>query len=309
MGNTNNTRALLEQFLAENTHLERINTASLSKELGVTRQRVAQILNIIGETRHKRLGKELNQCPMCGIKITKNAQACRQHSHQKDNRVEGYKYRCKICNAFKALTEFTRSRRSPSGYENRCLGCRSAWQREYNKTRKGRANHKKAVKSLIDNHPERRRAYYQVFRALKEGTLTRQPCKSCGNDKSQAIHTDYNQPLNVEWMCRLCASRDKQPPAKYKHSKIEEQFRNYISNTLEKSNVGGKWLSAIKQFFNVPTLDKNLLLKATQHTDTIPGIGDGYTKAFNQFLNGHNEADLKNLTTSTKPVIKILDRA
>jgi hypothetical protein len=309
MGDTNSTRALLERFLAENNQLKRINTASLSKELGVTRQRVAQILNLIGETRHKRRGRETNQCPICDISITKNAQACRQHSHQKDNRVEGYKYRCKTCNAFKSLIEFTRSKRSPSGYEHRCLECRSAWQREYNKTRKGRANHKKAVKSLIDNHPERRRAYYQVFRALKEGTLTKQPCEICDNQKSQAVHTDYNQPLDVRWLCRLCASRDEQSPAKYKHSKIEEQFRSYISTNLEKSNVGGKWISAIKQFFDVPTLNKKLLLKATEHTDTIPGIGAGYTEAFNQFLNGNNKTELKKLDAPTNTSIETLDRA
>ena len=305
------TRGMIEEFLAENEHLERINTASLSKELGVTRQRVAQILNLIGETRHKRRGKVVNQCPICQDPITKNALACRQHSHQKDNRIEGYKYRCKICNAFKDLTEFTRSKRSPSGYENRCLACRSAWQREYNKTRKGRANHKKAVKSLIDNHPERRRAYYQVFRALKEGTLVKQACEQCGDLKSQAVHTDYNQPLNVKWLCRLCASRNKQPSALYKHSKIEEQFRDFISDDLDKSNVGGKWISAIKQFFDVPTLDKKLLLKATEHIDTIPGIGSGYTEAFTQFIhsNGTGKDHTKNLIATTDVASKAPPRA
>ena len=287
---TSSTRDLLEEYLKENSHLERINTASLSTQFGVTRQRVAQILNLIGETRHKRQAKETNQCPICGIAITKNALACRQHSHQKDNRIEGYKYRCKICNSFKPLEQFTRSKRSPSGYEHRCLECRSAWQREYNKTRKGRENHKRAVKALIDSHPERRRAYYQVFRAIKEGTLTKQPCESCGNTKTQAVHTDYNQPLNIKWMCRLCSSRDETDPAKYRSSKIEEQFRDYIGSELNKSNVGGKWISAIKQFFGVSTLNIRLLSAATDNVDKIPGLGSGYTDAFNRFisLNGHS---------------------
>ena len=179
MVNINTTRAMVEKFLDENEHLERINTARLSKELGVTRQRITQILNLIGETRHKRRNREINQCPICEVTITKNAQACRQHSHQKDNRVEGYKYRCKICNAFKALEDFTRSKRSPSGYENRCLACRSAWQREYNKTRKGRENHKRAVKSLIDNHPERRRAYYQVVDYTESRLGIPSPARPC----------------------------------------------------------------------------------------------------------------------------------
>jgi len=109
------------------------------------------------------------------------------------------------------------------------------------------------------------------------------------------MHTDYNQPLNVQWMCRLCSSRDTQASAKYRSSKIEEQFREYISKELHKSNVGGKWISAIKQFFDVPTLNTRLLTEAIDNVDKIPGLGSGYTDAFTEFisLNGYRPDTVK----------------
>jgi hypothetical protein len=41
-----------------------------------------------------------------------------------------------------------------------------------------------------------------VFNALKAGRLVRNPCKVCGDVKSEAHHEDYSNPLEVEWLCR-----------------------------------------------------------------------------------------------------------
>ena len=40
-----------------------------------------------------------------------------------------------------------------------------------------------------------------VKKALRDGTLTRQPCAVCGKEKTVAHHDDYGKPLEVIWLC------------------------------------------------------------------------------------------------------------
>ena len=51
------------------------------------------------------------------------------------------------------------------------------------------------------NNPEKFKARSAVKRAVKKGTLKRQPCEVCGEIKSQAHHDDYNKPLDIRWLC------------------------------------------------------------------------------------------------------------
>ena len=274
----------IQRYLELNIPLKRINTSELSKLVGVTRQRVSQILDELGEIRHKRMGQVIKNCPICDVEITKNANACRKHSHKKDSRIEGYKYRCKTCNKFKSLSEFTRSKRSPSGYEHRCLVCRADWQRDYNRTRQGREKHKKVVKALINKHPERRRAYYKVFKAIKDGVLVKQPCEICATPKTQAIHTDYTQPLNVKWLCRLCASRGDTDIATYMPDQLEDKYREYINSNQNSNNISGKWIAAIQKYYNVKAIDKPTLSESLKNYKDIPGLDKKYVNLTSQFL-------------------------
>ena len=282
LGNT--VKEAIQKYIELNSDLRKINTSELSKIVGVTRQRVSQILDELGEIRHKRMGQSIKTCPVCNVEITRHANACRKHSHKKDNRIEGYKYRCKICNKFKDLTEFTRSKRSPSGYEHRCLICRANWQREYNQTRQGRERHKKVVKALIDKHPERRRAYYKVFKAIKDGVLIKQPCEICTAPKTQAIHTDYTQPLNVRWLCRLCASRDNSILNNYTTNIFEDSYRKFINSHQNSNNISGKWIEAIQRHYNKNTLNEKTLIDSLQQIKNISGLGKQYSSLTEQFL-------------------------
>ena len=45
-------------------------------------------------------------------------------------------------------------------------------------------------------------AHSFVTKALRAGTLTRQPCARCGSLSSVAHHEDYSKPLDVTWLCR-----------------------------------------------------------------------------------------------------------
>lgn len=48
----------------------------------------------------------------------------------------------------------------------------------------------------------------KVRYAILKGRLTRGPCESCGSEKSEAHHPDYNKPLDVTWLCRACHAKE-----------------------------------------------------------------------------------------------------
>jgi hypothetical protein len=65
-----------------------------------------------------------------------------------------------------------------------------------------------SIKDRLRKYPERlnqrARARQIVARKIKAGRLLRQPCHKCGAAKADAHHTDYSQPLKVEWLCPRC---------------------------------------------------------------------------------------------------------
>jgi hypothetical protein len=68
---------------------------------------------------------------------------------------------------------------------------------------------KKNAKKLAEYHYEWRkrnlmkaRAHVKVARAVRKGILNKQCCEICSNEKVEAHHPNYNEPLNVVWLCR-----------------------------------------------------------------------------------------------------------
>ena len=53
-----------------------------------------------------------------------------------------------------------------------------------------------------ERNPEKVRARKIVFSNLRGGHVKRLPCKECGNEKSEAAHSDYSKPLKVTWLCK-----------------------------------------------------------------------------------------------------------
>lgn len=39
--------------------------------------------------------------------------------------------------------------------------------------------------------------------AVRQGRIIRQPCCVCGDQRSEAHHSDYERPFDVVWLCRL----------------------------------------------------------------------------------------------------------
>lgn len=74
-----------------------------------------------------------------------------------------------------------------------CLKCHAAYMRAWRKTHPltGEALRKANVRS-----------YAGVYR--RRGLIPQEDCRMCGSSQSQMHHPDYDKPLEVVWLCRLC---------------------------------------------------------------------------------------------------------
>ncbi len=43
----------------------------------------------------------------------------------------------------------------------------------------------------------------QIYEMIRDGLIKKEPCKLCGDIKSEAHHNDYTKPLKVIWFCRI----------------------------------------------------------------------------------------------------------
>jgi hypothetical protein len=57
------------------------------------------------------------------------------------------------------------------------------------------------AKSREADFAKKNRARGRVSYAVFNGHITRQPCEVCAAPQAQAHHVDYDQPLNVRWLC------------------------------------------------------------------------------------------------------------
>lgn len=74
-------------------------------------------------------------------------------------------------------------------------------------TRKWRAeNHEKFLEQSRRSRQKQKSEYaarQHIARALKKGTIKKQPCAVCGKESAQAHHCDYNKPLEIVWLCPI----------------------------------------------------------------------------------------------------------
>lgn len=80
-----------------------------------------------------------------------------------------------------------------------------AYKRDYDSTRY--KTHYKTEKARRDrwiaNNKLKSLIHSRTNYAIKTGKLIRQPCIDCGAVEVIAHHFDYNQPLNVLWLCEV----------------------------------------------------------------------------------------------------------
>lgn len=106
------------------------------------------------------------------------------------------------------------------GKKRRAMGlpsggkCSSAWWEKYRKEYYQRPEVKKRRAQLMRkyrNDPAlrmRHEARWQVSRAIASGSLKKNSCNKCGEEKAQAHHHDYYKPLDVVWLCYSCHRKE-----------------------------------------------------------------------------------------------------
>ena len=132
--------------------------------------------------------------------------------------------RCKDCQEVKGAAEFHLS--SKGGLRARCKPCMNAYNRAHSKGTDYRSEEYRAFnrdrkrryvvgsgkevtyrlsRRYVATHPERKRAWAAVSRAVAKGTLVRPELCACGRPGLvEAHHDDYSKPLDVLWLCTVC---------------------------------------------------------------------------------------------------------
>jgi hypothetical protein len=122
---------------------------------------------------------------------------------------------CFKCLTQKPLSEFYRHAQMGDGHLNKCKECTKKdatatrlakidYYRSYDRRRASMPHRVQMRKGTTARykaqHPNRRAAHVAVGSAVKCGRLVPLPCFLCG-DKAEAHHVDYDQPLQVIWLC------------------------------------------------------------------------------------------------------------
>lgn len=106
--------------------------------------------------------------------------------------VDGLLGKCKDCTKADSRARYINKHELVMAYERRRNASASRKQKKGQYQRKARMS-----------HPDKDRARRMVNYHLSRGTITRQPCEVCGNQKSEAHHDDYSQPLSIRWLCHV----------------------------------------------------------------------------------------------------------
>jgi hypothetical protein len=53
-------------------------------------------------------------------------------------------------------------------------------------------------------NPDKYKARTKVSNLIRAGKIVRKACEVCGDEKSEAHHTDYSLPTSVRWLCFFC---------------------------------------------------------------------------------------------------------
>lgn len=83
--------------------------------------------------------------------------------------------------------------------KERILSDTRAWR----KTESGKISSKKSYEKTKSNCPEKNSARLKLRYAVKVGKIDKLPCEVCQTTQDvHGHHTDYNKPLEVNWLCR-----------------------------------------------------------------------------------------------------------
>jgi ribosomal protein S27AE len=138
---------------------------------------------------------------------------------------------CFKCKSVKPLTEFYKHKMMADGHLNKCKECTKndvsnhrnqnlekirAYDRARGKIPERIKANTEINRAWRAEDKRRHMAHSAVARAIKSGSLVRNPCIRCGESKSLAHHENYDKPLDVMWLCQPCH--------KQRHKELKEMF-------------------------------------------------------------------------------------
>ena len=111
---------------------------------------------------------------------------------------------CKICKEEKEFLML--KNRTSTGDKFICRECHTRIVKKYRKTIKGQENTNKAIKKSTKKYEYKQKARILVARAVKFGRIKKSNiCSICKKKRElHGHHDDYNKPLSVKWVCRIC---------------------------------------------------------------------------------------------------------
>lgn len=62
-------------------------------------------------------------------------------------------------------------------------------------------------KNWYAHNKKKKRVHWITRKAIQKGSLIKEKCFNCGDEKTLAHHSDYNKPLDVVWFCVRCHLR------------------------------------------------------------------------------------------------------
>jgi hypothetical protein len=121
---------------------------------------------------------------------------------------------CKKCRQTKDIQDFYAHKATTDGRINFCKECVKERVRKHNslpetkrknnewfKTEKGKNKLSRHANKYRAANKEKTYARNKLAYEIKLGKIEKQPCQVCGNEKVEAHHTDYSEPLKVMWLC------------------------------------------------------------------------------------------------------------
>ena len=126
---------------------------------------------------------------------------------------------CFKCKTVRPLEEFYKHSMMADGHVNKCKACNKQDVtdnrnknierfREYDRERSKHPDRQKAASEITkewrQTDKRRVKCHNAVARAIKAGSLVRQNCIRCNDEKSLAHHEDYDKPLDVMCLCQPC---------------------------------------------------------------------------------------------------------
>ena len=127
--------------------------------------------------------------------------------------------KCFKCNAVKPLEDFYKHPKMLDGHVNKCKECNKndvTAHRNKNIERvraydRARGKEPERIKATLEitrawraEDLRRQVAHSCVARAVRNGSLVRQPCCRCAEERAVAHHEDYDKPIDVMWLCQPC---------------------------------------------------------------------------------------------------------